>query len=184
MKPFLLGAAVLATLVAGTSAARAEGPVVTADMSSPPPVTASNSERGSREKGPNVLMLGSGLAIFGASYAPAVIVGATSARDADKAMLVPVAGPWLALADRGDCGGSTGRSCDTETTYKVLIVVDGIFQAIGVADAIASVFEPEAERQLGKSDSRRSSHKPFEPHVSVAPTSVGSGYGFGAVGTF
>ena len=34
----------------------------------------------------------------------------TLTRDADHRMFVPIAGPWMALFDRGDCGGTTGRS--------------------------------------------------------------------------
>ncbi|HEY4105392.1 MAG TPA: hypothetical protein VGM44_15950, partial [Polyangiaceae bacterium] len=72
--------------------------------------------------GPSRAMLGSGIATFGISYGVAAVVGVTSSLDADRRMIVPIAGPWMALSGRGGCGDGTPRSCDAATTDKVLIV--------------------------------------------------------------
>lgn len=166
--------AAFVSVLAIAPAARAQ------DSSAPEPASQTAGAETRPKSGPDTLMLGSGLVIFGASYVPAATVGLTSGRAADERMIVPVAGPWLAMFDRGGCGGTTGRSCDTETTYKVLIAVDGVFQAIGALDVAGSFFrhEPVTPRR------RSASHKIFDPRVAFAPTTVGSGYGLGAVGAF
>jgi hypothetical protein len=94
-------------------------------------------------------------------------------------MFVPVAGPWMALFDRGGCGGNTGRSCDVETTYNVLIVADGIGQALGATMIIGSFLNPETETTT------RSTTALATPTIHVTPASVGGGgYGMLAFGTF
>src|SRR5687768_7526558 len=76
--------------------------------------------------GPNRTLLRSGAWTLGLSYVPALVVGIESDLPADRYLLVPVAGPWLDLGNRGDCDG-----CDRETLNKVLLVTDGVFQGLG-----------------------------------------------------
>jgi hypothetical protein len=54
---------------------------------------------------------------------------------------VPLAGPWLALNDWGDCPIENPR-CDENTTQKVLLVADGVFQAAGVVTMVAGLLSP------------------------------------------
>ena len=49
--------------------------------------------------GPSRTLLNSGIWTLGLSYVPAVVVAAESARDADKRLYVPVAGPCMTAAN-------------------------------------------------------------------------------------
>jgi hypothetical protein len=106
-------------------------------------------------------------------------VAATSSLDADHRTFVPIAGPWMALSDRGPCGGTAGRSCDAEDTDKVLIVADGIGQALGGLLIIGAFLNPETRTVT------RSTTAAEQPSVRLAPAAMGSGgYGLQAVGSF
>jgi hypothetical protein len=124
--------------------------------------------------------LSSGVITLGLTYGVAAIVAAESPQSADHRMFIPVAGPWMALFDRPGCGGSTGPSCGLETAYSVLIVADGIGQALGSLMIIGAFLHPE-ERTVTKSTTATLAVKPV---FHLLPTSVGSGYGIGALGTF
>jgi hypothetical protein len=130
--------------------------------------------------GPNRALLVTGLATFGLSYIPAVTVAATSSLDADHHLYVPIAGPWLDLANRPPCEARY-TSCDTENVNKVLIGVDGVFQAIGVIAIFTSFLAPEHERTVVTA-----SERPRTPtKVYVTPAHLGpGGYGLAAVGSF
>ena len=84
--------------------------------------------------GPSMLMVGSGMVIFGLSYVPAIIVGATSGLDADHTLFVPIAGPWIDFAQRPGC--SPASQCNTENTNRVLLATDGVVQALGALTVI------------------------------------------------
>jgi hypothetical protein len=118
-------------------------------------------------------LIATGLISFGISYGAAVVVAGTSDRTADHRLYVPVVGPWLDLADRGTCDIDKS-SCDSETTNKVLLVLDGIFQGAGVISTVAGVLTPvEHETYV-------SSRK-----VHVTPVSFGRGApGLAAFGRF
>ena len=137
------------------------------------------SETVTERGGPSRTMLSSGVVTLGLTYGAAAVVAATSDRDADHRMFVPIAGPWMALFDRGDCGGMTGRSCDTETTYKVLIVADGIGQGLGAITIVEAFLNPEV---VTVSRTRTGSVKPT---LRLTPARLGAGsYGMLALGTF
>ena len=138
-----------------------------------------SSETVSEKGGPSRLMLTSGILTFGLTYGAGVIVAATSDREADHRMFVPVVGPWMALFDRGDCGGATGRSCDTETTYKVLIAADGIGQGLGALMVIEAFLNPETVTITHS----RSAYAKATIRLSPASLAAG-GYGLLASGTF
>jgi hypothetical protein len=126
--------------------------------------------------GPSRSLIGTGLVTFGLAYIPAVIVGAKSNQEADRHLFVPVAGPWLNLANRPRCGPES-LPCDTETTNKVLLGVDGIFQGIGVLTTLAGFFTPEHETEVLTTTGK--------PSVHVAPARMGAGgYGLTAFGAF
>jgi hypothetical protein len=122
-------------------------------------------------------MVVSGLVIFGLSYAPAVAVGSTSGLDADRTLLVPIAGPWIDLTQRPGCSGS-GSACNTENTNKILLVTDGIFQGIGVITTLGGFLTPARETTTVRRDAKG-------PTWHLSPASFGaSAYGLQALGTF
>ncbi len=93
--------------------------------------------------------LTAGALVFAASYGASVFVAMTTdehERDlGTEQLFIPVAGPWLALADRDACP-LMGPSCDHEAAYKALLVVDGMFQAAGVLAIIDGLVEPASRR--------------------------------------
>jgi len=128
--------------------------------------------------GPNRAMIGSGIVTLGISYGASVIVGAQSDHPGDKSLFIPVAGPWMDLTTRGGCDA---EPCGHETANKVLLVADGIVQAIGALDIVAGLFTPETVT-TAKAPAA-------EPNVArmtwhVGPTVTSSAYGLAAVGTF
>ena len=92
------------------------------------------------ERTPNGALIGSGLVMFGASYLPSVIVAAESRRAGDTTLYMPVAGPWMNLAQRDSkCPG--GR-CANDMPNKVLLVADGLFQGFGALQVLGGFLFP------------------------------------------
>jgi hypothetical protein len=103
-----------------------------------------------------------GALVFLGSYGASVIAAA-AAGDEDRErgldrLYIPVAGPWLALGKRDDWGTST----------KVLLVVDGVFQAGGMIGMIHGVLQPSKRRVVTQTSA-----------VRVTPTVVGQSAGAG-----
>ncbi len=133
--------------------------------------------------GPNRALLHSGIWTLGLSYVPAVVVAAESNRVADKRLYVPVAGPWLDLASRGSCYPNN-TPCNHETTNKVLIVVDGIFQGIGALNIVGAFLFPET-RTVTVSSAAPEGKRVSSLTVHLVPAQVGGrAYGLAAIGTF
>ena len=89
----------------------------------------------------NAPVFATGALVFAGSYgASAIVAGSSDHVGADR-LYVPVVGPWLALNDWGDCPIEEPR-CDKNTTDKVLLVADGVFQAAGVITMISGVLAP------------------------------------------
>ncbi len=166
----------LAALVPAVASAQDTTTVVTPAPVAAAPGPAVTQETTSQATGPSWAMVGSGAVIFGLSYIPAVIVGGASNLDADRALFVPLAGPWIDLAQRPGCP-STG-SCNGETTNKVLLVTDGVFQAVGAITLVGGFLTPAHETRTVQSAST-------EPTWRISPASMGAGgYGMQALGTF
>jgi hypothetical protein len=121
-------------------------------------------------------VIATGAITFGVSYGAAAFAASQSDRSSDKRLYVPLLGPWLAFADRGDCPVAQ-QSCDSETTDKVLMAVDGVFQAAGVLTAVWGVLSPRTITQHSSTASR---------DVHLVPLSMGRGSspGIGLFGTF
>jgi hypothetical protein len=147
-------------------------PVQTTTTAGPPATV----ETTTGYSGPNRYMIGSGLVVFGLSYIPAVIVAAQSSQTEDHHLYVPVVGPWLDIANRPACGpGSVG--CDTETTAKVLIAVDGVFQGVGALTTVLGFLTPEHHSVTTTASDK--------PTVTFTPAQIGpTGYGAAAIGSF
>ncbi len=128
--------------------------------------------------GPDMRMIGGGIVTFGISYGVAVGVAAGSTHQGDNHLYVPIVGPWLDFGDRGTCP-QTG-SCDGETTDRVLIVVDEVFQAVGVLSVLSGFLFPNT-REVTTTTSNAST----QPTLHITPVNYGSGgAGLAAIGTF
>jgi hypothetical protein len=125
---------------------------------------------------PNRALLRSGVFTLGASYVPALVVAIESDHPADNHLYAPIVGPWLDLANRGDCEGD----CDGETVNKVLLVTDGVFQGIGALQILGSFIFPETTAAVTVAGSDG------EPALSfrVMPTKIARGSGLVAYGEF
>jgi hypothetical protein len=125
------------TAVFSATAAAQEAPAqVTVQQQSPPvvqtaPAPAPQERETVTEKGgPSTGLLTSGFVVFGVSYGAAAIAGATSDTEGDNELFVPFAGPWTALNNHDG------------TSAKVLLVTDGVFQALGGLLVIDAFLNP------------------------------------------
>ncbi len=131
-----------------------------------------HAEETDRAYRPNVPLITSGFITFGIPYTISVFVGATSDRDEDRALFIPLVGPWIDLATRR-CPAIIG-TCNGETAAKAGLIVDGIFQGLGVL-TMASGF-------LWRARSVKVANRAGLDWVS--PWASGQGGGLSAVGHF
>jgi hypothetical protein len=124
----------------------------------------------------NAPIFTSGALVFAASYGASVIVAATDSGRGNDRLYVPVVGPWLALHDRGSCD-ITRASCDNETTAKVLLVADGVFQAAGLLGMIDGLLQPSTHRVVTRTTR-------LDTKVHVTPTLVAGDPGVGVFSRF
>jgi hypothetical protein len=94
------------------------------------------------ESSPDAGMIGSGVMVLGSAYIASLVVAARSGHEGDRELYVPVAGPWLDLAKRPSCP-SERAECANEATNKVLLVGDGVLQAVGVLQVLGGFAFPE-----------------------------------------
>lgn len=120
----------------------------------------------------NAPVFATGALIFAGSYGASAIVAGTSDHPGAERLYVPVAGPWLALSDWGDCPIEEPR-CDENTTEKVLLVADGVFQAAGVITMLTGLLSPTSHTVVR-------GPRTVDTSVKVRPTRNG----FAVVGRF
>jgi hypothetical protein len=89
----------------------------------------------------NAPLFATGAFVFAGSYGASAIVAASSDHPGADRLYVPVAGPWLALNDWGDCPIER-QECDSNTTDKVLLVASGVFQGAGVIGMVSGLLSP------------------------------------------
>ena len=160
----LLAATFVATFTA-TSHAQLASPVVTEKTTS-------------EATGPSMAMVGSGVVIFGVSYLPVLVVGATSGLDADHTLFVPIAGPWIDFAQRPGC--SPASQCNGENTDRVLLALDGVLQGVGALTIVGGLLTTAHETKTV-----RTARTIDVPRLRLAPARFGSGaYGVVAAGAF
>jgi hypothetical protein len=166
MLSFLVGLSVAASVSVLSAPASAD------------PVVATGNDRVTTDRittiGPNRQLLRSGAWTLGLSYVPALVVAIHSNEPADKNLYIPVAGPWMDYAKR-DCA-----TCEHETTNKVLLVTDGIFQGIGALQLVGSFLFVETRTTTVVPPGRVAK----TPKLQVAPARIAHGYGLAARGTF
>jgi hypothetical protein len=127
---------------------------------------------------PNRPLLASGLIAFGGAYIPSVIVAAANNNPYDNHLYIPVVGPWLDLGDRPPCGGVFQTSCGTETAFKTLLVISGVFQGAGAVATVLGLVMPERRSTVVAAKADR-------PSVHIMPAQVSrDGYGVAAFGNF
>jgi len=118
------------------------------------------------------LLVGSGF-LGVAAYVPSAVAGAVSDRSEDRYLFIPVAGPWVDLANR-DCNA---RPCGDEPMNKALIIGSGVVQGVAALGVLTSFFVPERRTVVSTASTKK--------NFFVAPASLGrSAYGMSAVGTF
>ncbi len=125
---------------------------------------------------PNGPLLRTGAGVFLLSYAPSVVVGAMSDREADKKLFIPVAGPWMDLAHRG-C--SAEHPCGAgEDVATAMLITSGVVQGAGILMGLGSLVIPES------TTIKQKSAEATKPEVRVAPISFRAGAGIGVFGRF
>ncbi len=126
----------------------------------------------------NAPVFATGAVAFAASYGASVIVAANSSQDeldrGNDRLYVPVVGPWLALNDRGSCPIEKS-SCDNETTAKVLLIADGVFQAAGLITMVTGVLSPSHHTRVVRT---------ADTKVHAAPVAMAHGGGLTVFGRF
>ena len=119
----------------------------------------------------NAPVFTTGALVFAGSYGAAVITAASLEDDQRERwaerLYVPVVGPWLALNDYGNDCPIAEPQCDDETTTKVLLVADGVFQAAGVVTMVSGLLRPSYHKRVIRTTSN--------DRVRVRPTVVGRG---------
>ena len=162
----LVPIAFLGATLAAAADARADSKATTSPTT---PTTAEKPERATSafvDAGPNRLLLGTGITTLGFAYGIAAYVGATTERSSERWLIVPFAGPWLALANREGCAETGTTPCDVDPAFRGLLVADGLLQLAGAAQ-IALAFVKRERRD-----------------VTFLPSRVPGGAGLVALGTF
>jgi hypothetical protein len=129
-------------------------------------------------------LLAAGITLLLLSYAPSAYVGATSTLKPDRDLLVPLAGPWLDIAERPKCVPPAGSEalpvnpCIVETISKAVIVAAGAVEGLGAILIAAGI--PSSTRVSYEGDKIVAQ----APTLKVLPSFGSSGAGLRAVGTF
>ena len=98
-----------------------------------------------------------GAITFLTSYGLSVGYTASTLERDYRGLYVPVVGPWIALAARTPCDG-----CEHAAGNHLLLALDGVAQAVGVAMIATSVIEE-----------RRARARRRDARLSITPTSIG-----------
>ena len=166
-----------ALLVPALATAQPSTVVVTPGVPAPTSYAPSTPEYQEVTDSYNAPMFTTGALVFAASYGASVIVAASSDDErGNRRLYVPVVGPWLALNDRGSCD-ITKSSCDHETTAKVLLVADGIFQAAGLIAMVDGILQPTTRRVVTRSAKR-------DTKIHMTPTATNGNPGLAVLGKF
>jgi hypothetical protein len=133
--------------------------------------------------GPNRTLLATGFFAFAGAYVPSVIVAAGSPRPVDQRLDIPVAGPWIDLAERPGCSESH-LPCGLEAGNRALLVASGAFQGAGALLMFASFAFPERDGYVttAKRDKRDEAVEKEAAQRALAPTLHFAAAPFGAAG--
>lgn len=107
-----------------------------------------------------------GAALFVGSYGPSLAFATLGDWQSDDSLAVPVAGPWMSLANP-----------ENEPLSKALLINSGVMQGLGVLSMTASLLIPN----FGASTTLRFG----KSKLQLTPAQVArDAYGLGAVGSF
>jgi hypothetical protein len=124
-------------------------------------------------RGPDPLLVTTGVVIFGIPYGFSAFAAAASHVSSDKWLYVPVVGPWGDLIARLTCASS---NCKGDVGPAALpLALSGLGQAAGIGILIKALIDPP-----GKSGARAAT----DTHVHVVPTTYAGGAGLQAYGAF
>jgi hypothetical protein len=130
---------------------------------------------------PNRPLVIGGLITFGVAYGASVIVAAEANTKFDNYLYIPIAGPWIDIGNRPDCGGVLQPRCSTEWGRKAILVANGILQAAGAGATILGFVLPGKRTEIVTAKSSRAD----KARVHLAPSQVGAdAYGVAAFGDF
>ncbi len=136
-----------------------------------------------KDDGPGGPLILSGLVTLSISYVPAFVLATESTVPIDQKLFIPVAGPWMDLANRPMCGSAT-VPCSLEVGDQILLVADGIVQAAGAIEilaGLAALANEGAPPDTAKNDAKEN----LRASIHFAPAQFGpGGYGISAVGKF
>jgi hypothetical protein len=124
-------------------------------------------------RGPDPLLVTTGVVIFGVPYGMSAFAAAESHLSSDKWLYVPLVGPWGDLIARWTCASSNCRSDVGPAALP--LVLSGVGQAAGIGILIKALIDPP-----GKSGARAAT----DTHLHVAPTTYAGGAGLQAYGAF
>ncbi len=128
--------------------------------------------------GADTTQIGAGAITLGISFGVAAVVASTSGRAADSDLYVPIVGPWLDLTDRGR--SPPHGSYDPEIGNRVLIVIDGVFQGLGVLSIVSGLVFPRTHEVTTTTTGAAT-----QPTVQIRPEEFAhGGLGVAAVGRF
>jgi hypothetical protein len=169
--PVAIGVSLLS--IAWTDTALAQGPSPLAQPDAETATEASGLESHS-PNAPDRPLLGAGIFLLATSYLPATAVAGASDRQADQRLFIPVAGPWLDLAQRGPCV----LGCGSEMAYRSLIVTDGILQGLGAFMTLVGLLADDDPADLATAATNR------DRPLRVSPAIGAGSYGLTAFGSF
>lgn len=115
-----------------------------------------------------------GLVLLALSYGPSAYVGAQATADYDRALSIPVAGPWLDLAQRPACVPpvtpfkSPINPCIWDTAARVALVTSGSVQGLAT---VLTLWGLPTHSQLVEGDVRGAARP--RPGVALSPTPTG-----------
>jgi len=115
----------------------------------------------------NAPVFATGALVFAGSYGASAVVAASSDHVGADRLYIPVAGPWLALNEWGDCPITEPR-CDENTASKVLLVADGVFQAAGVITMLTGLVSPSTHTVVANPRAAKTEVKVRPTHNGVA----------------
>lgn len=113
-----------------------------------------------------------GLVLLGLSYGPSAYVGLQAGTSYDRELVIPVAGPWMDLAQRPSCQEPDLMGikppvdpCSFETAARTLLILSGATQGVGALLTVAGL--PTHDEIVKDAPAARRSVAP--PRLALVP---------------
>jgi hypothetical protein len=98
-----------------------------------------------REDGDSKALVATGALVMLGSYTASVNVAGMSDVHTAPYLYIPLAGPWLMLAEWPRCD-ATSPACDHSSNADAMLVADGALQLAGLAMAAYGMYESRARK--------------------------------------